>query len=120
MCINFHLFHFTLSDTEVLNSLEELCIMQVAAVSSFAKVLNPRQRRIYIVIHRQTVSLYHNSSMGIETLDAWSWDRNPLKFTLENCYILLAIDMQKWGYLQPKLRLSEYILLVSKNKYQGI
>ena len=30
-----------LPDTRVLNSLEELCIMPVAAINSFAKVLNP-------------------------------------------------------------------------------
>ena len=37
---------------------------------------------VYIVIHRQTVSLYHNSSMWLDTWDAWSWDRNPPNFTL--------------------------------------
>ena len=33
--------HFALPDTKVLNSLEELCIMRVAAINSFARVLNP-------------------------------------------------------------------------------
>ena len=33
--------HFMLSATEGLNSFEELCIIQVATVKSFAKVLNP-------------------------------------------------------------------------------
>ena len=37
----------------------------------------------YIVIHRQTVSLYHNSSEWIDTQDASSWDRNPPNFTLD-------------------------------------
>ena len=29
---------------------------------------------IYIVINEQIVSLYHNSSMGLDTQDASSWD----------------------------------------------
>ena len=32
---------------------------------------------IYIVIHRQTVSLNHNSSVWLDSLDSRSWDRNP-------------------------------------------
>ena len=32
---------------------------------------------IYIVIHRQTVSLYHNSSVWLDTLDFRSLDQNP-------------------------------------------
>ena len=38
---------------------------------------------IYIVIHKQTVLLNHNSSVWLDTSDAWSWDRNPPKFTLD-------------------------------------
>ena len=38
---------------------------------------------IYIVIHRQTVSFYQNSSVWLETLDARSRDRNPSNFTLD-------------------------------------
>ena len=38
---------------------------------------------IYIFIHRQTVSLYHNSSVWLETEDAWSWDRNLPNVTLD-------------------------------------
>ena len=34
--------YFALPDTRVLNSFEELCIMRVAAVNSFARVLNYR------------------------------------------------------------------------------
>ena len=52
-----------LPDTKVLNSLEEFCIMRVAAGNSFTRVLNPRERSVYIVIHSLTVSLYHNSSV---------------------------------------------------------
>ena len=37
----FACFHFALPDTRVLNSLEELCIMWMAAVNSFTRVLNP-------------------------------------------------------------------------------
>ena len=38
---------------------------------------------IYIVIHRQTVSFYQNSSMWLDTLDARSRDRKPSTFTLD-------------------------------------
>ena len=38
---------------------------------------------MYIVIHRQTVSLYHNSSVWLDTQDASSWDRNAPNFTLD-------------------------------------
>ena len=38
---------------------------------------------IYIVIHWQTVSLYHNTSVWLDTLDAWSWDGKPPNFTLD-------------------------------------
>ena len=38
---------------------------------------------IYIyIIHRQTVSLNHNSSIWIDTWDASSRDRNPAKFNI--------------------------------------
>ena len=38
---------------------------------------------VYIVIHRQTVSLYNNSSVWLDTKDASSWDWNPPNFTLD-------------------------------------
>ena len=38
---------------------------------------------IYIIIHRQTVSFYQNSSMWLDTQDAWSRDRNLSNFTLD-------------------------------------
>ena len=38
---------------------------------------------VYIGIHRQTVLLYHNSSGWLDTLYAWSWDRNPPNFSLD-------------------------------------
>ena len=37
---------------------------------------------IYIVIHRQTLSFYQNSSVWWDTLDAWSRVRVPSNFTL--------------------------------------
>ena len=36
---------------------------------------------IYTVIHKQTVSLYHNSSVGLDSRDASSQDQNPPNFT---------------------------------------
>ena len=38
---------------------------------------------IYIVIHRQTVSLYHNSSVWLDTMEGSSLDRNPPYFTFD-------------------------------------
>ena len=43
--------HFTLPETEVLNSLEELCIARMATIDSLTKVLNALGRSIYIVIY---------------------------------------------------------------------
>ena len=43
----------------------------------------PSWGSVYIVIHRLTISLYHNSSVWLDTLDAWSWDRNPPNFTFD-------------------------------------
>ena len=36
-----------------------------------------------IVIHRQTVSLYHNFSVWLDTQDIWSLVRNPPNITLD-------------------------------------
>ena len=38
---------------------------------------------IYIVIHRQTVSFYQNSSVWLDTLDVRSRNRNPSNFTID-------------------------------------
>ena len=48
---------YTLPDSRVLNSFEELCIMRTAAVNSFARVLNPHGG-VYIYIYIYTVFLY--------------------------------------------------------------
>ena len=45
---------------------------------------------ICTVIHRQTVSLYHNSSVWLDTQDASIWNRNPA-------------DLMSVGYLTSKL-----------------
>ena len=83
LCSRFRLFTFyTLPDIRALNSFEELCIMRVAAINSFARVLNPR-RVAYVVIHRLTVSSYHNSPVWVDTKGTWSWDRKPANFTLD-------------------------------------
>ena len=52
-------------------------------INSSTRVLNLWEGSVYIVIHRQTVSLYHNSSVWLDTLDASSWDQNPPNFMLE-------------------------------------
>ena len=86
----------TLSATRVLNSFEELCITLAADGNSFARELNPHGGA-YIVIHRQTVSFYQNSSVWLDTQDARSRDRNPSNFTLDcvsdHLYIYIYIYM---------------------------
>ena len=45
----------------------------------FVKLCNKEydfKKIIYIVIHRQTVLLYHNTSVWLDRLDSWSWDQN--------------------------------------------
>ena len=37
---------------------------------------------VYIVIYRQTFSLYHDSSVWLVHWDALNWDQNPPNFTL--------------------------------------
>ena len=73
----------------MLNSLEELCITREAAVNSLARVLNHRERSVCIDILRQIVSLYHNSSVWLDTQDASSWDRNSPNFTLDMAYMYI-------------------------------
>ena len=74
-------FIYTLSATGVLDSWEEFCIYAYVAVSNSWFECSTHWGSIYIVIHRQTVSLYHNSSVWLDTRDASSWDRNPADFT---------------------------------------
>ena len=81
--------HFALSDTRVLNLLEELCITRVTAVNSFTWV-NPWEGSVYIVILRQTVSLYHNSSVWMDMKDASSWNWNLADFTLDMVFHYLT------------------------------
>ena len=50
----------------MLNSLEGFSITRVVAVNSSAIALNPREVSEYIVIHKETVSLYHNSSVWLD------------------------------------------------------
>ena len=81
--------HFAWPDTRVLNSLEELCFTRIAAVNSFARVLNPRERSVYIVIYRQTVSFYHKNISYIYILYNYFM---PIYFTaLYSIYIYIYI-----------------------------
>ena len=65
----FTFFH-TLPATRELNSFEEPCITLTVADNSFARELNPHGGA-YIVIHRQTVSFYQNSSVWLDTQDVY-------------------------------------------------
>ena len=71
--VDFGCLHFALLDNRVLHSCEKLCITRVTAFNIFARVLSC----VYIDIHIQTVSLYHNLSVWLVTQDASSWDGNP-------------------------------------------
>ena len=67
-CSSVRLFTFyTLPDTRVLNSFEELCIMRAAAENSFAGVLNTHEGGYILSFTDNTVSLYHNSSVWLDT-----------------------------------------------------
>ena len=50
--------------------------MLAAAGNSFARELNPHGGA-YIVIHRQTVSFYQNSSVWLDTQDSWKKLNTP-------------------------------------------
>ena len=101
-----------LSETEVFNSLEKLCIVPVATVNSFTKLLNPIwEESIYIVIYWQTVPLYHNSSVWLETRDPSSRDQNPPNFTQHNPkYIYIYILNESFAcYRGTKILLNQFI-----------
>ena len=98
---------FAPSDTRVLNSLEELWITRVAAVNFFTRVLSPWKGSMYIIIHRQTVSLYHNSSLWLDMQDASNWDWNLPNFTLD-MVIIIIITKLGWLHGFPWLSLTIY------------
>ena len=51
---------------------------------------------IYIVIHRQTVSFYRNSSVWLDTQDAQSRDRDPSNFTLDKFQTTRSPSGPRW------------------------
>ena len=63
---------------EAPSSIEELCTTWVITVNYFAKMLNSIPGgSVCIVIYRQSLSFYLNSSVCQKSLDAPIWDRNP-------------------------------------------
>ena len=92
---SFICLHFALLDTRVLNLLEELWITWVAAINSFTRVLNPQEWSICTVIHRQTVLLYHNSSVWLDTQDtsSWGWNLPIFMFDLVSYHLMLPVDI---------------------------
>ena len=56
--VAFVCLHFALLYMRVFNSFEELCIIRVAAVYSFARLLNPVGERIYKVIKQIGMFVY--------------------------------------------------------------
>ena len=67
--------------SERLLPIEALAIWNLNSFSKNHNINNKLYK--YIVIHRQTVSLYHNSQVWQDPQDAQSWYRNPLTFTLD-------------------------------------
>ena len=65
---------YTLPDTRVLNSFEELCIMRTAAVISFARVLNP-DTCFPTVVEGDAEAVF---SIAIAPLDLWCVCNNTL------------------------------------------
>ena len=51
--------------------------------------------------HRQTLSLYHNSSEWLETRDASSWDRNPPNFQLGmvSNHSAISVTYVSWEFI---------------------
>ena len=73
-CVSaFVCLHFALSDTGGLNSLDMLCITRVPTVIFLCQNVHPPagEGSVYVVIHKQTVSLYHNSSVWLDTRDVY-------------------------------------------------
>ena len=56
-----------------------VCMFELAALL----LIGHTSPYIYIVIHRQTVSFYQNSSVWLDPQDARSRDRNPSNFTID-------------------------------------
>ena len=71
-------------------------ITRVTVVNSFARVLNPRKESANIVIHRQTVSLYHNSSVWLDNRDGSNWNRNPPIYIFIYIYIYIYVCVCVW------------------------
>ena len=107
--------HFPPSDTRVLNSLEKLYITWVAAVNSFARGLNPQEGSVYIIIHRDTVSLYHIFSVWLDTPDASSWDRNLPNDTQDMVtYIYIYIYIYILKILKAIIIIIIIIIIISR------
>ena len=106
--VAFACLHFALPDTRVLNSHEVLCITRFAAVNLSPACSTSGVGSVYIVIHRQTVSLNQNSSVWLDTQDASSWDWNPANFTLDlvsyHSYIYIYIYIYIYSLYSNRLQ----------------
>ena len=71
---------YKMYSNNILNSQESTTILNAHTKKVWKCIVCTSYIYIYIVINRQTVSLYRNSSVW---LDASSWDRNPPNFTLD-------------------------------------
>ena len=94
--LTFVCLHFTLSDTEMVNSLEKLCITRVATINSFNKVLNPRSSctdntEFWIThTHTHTHSLSLSLSLSLSHAHSLSLSLS-LSFTIQTVLIFMYV-----------------------------
>ena len=82
----------------MLSSFEELCITLAAAGNSFARELN-LHGGAYIVIHRESVSFYQNSSVWLDTQDALSRNDSYVSYCfIHNRLTYFRMDLKKICY----------------------
>ena len=79
-----------------------LCLWGIFNTSLNAIISEWQTYNTHIVIHRQSVSLYHNSPVWLDSQDASSWDWNPLQFYVRPSIIPLSLILSytsKVGYI---------------------
>ena len=120
LCSRFSLFtFFALPDTKVLNSFEELCIMQVAAGNSFPRVLKPPWGSVYIVTHIQAVSLYHIYICGqtYRTLEAY-FTRVQSACVYIYTYTMYELKVS-WAIKKKELHLLLGVVAIEKGAFES-
>ena len=116
---------YPLNGFRELNSFEEPCLTRVTTITSFATHVG---RGAYIVIHRQTVSLYHNSNTYIYIYIYSCSSYYSSKFTgifefpkclffkrykLNKMYVFISLTCLKYEFIGWKVyMMTSYLLLI--------